>query len=189
MIDLLEKKLLTATDKDIIDLGAGYIEDAHYNIAKGNRLTLLDIAPIVCSNADAVLPFDIIQADACATDIRSGSFDVAASSMLVQHVDAEAHFSEVRRILREGGIYWFACTGERHNRELDHPNRYWLNVAADQFSKYGAKLIEEEEYCVLYDAKDLKRYEQSITGSIANASCRLDPFQLTKHFCLFEIQN
>ena len=189
MIDLLEKKLLTANDKDIIELGTGYIETVHYDLAKKNRLTLLDIVPIDCGHADGGVPFSIIQADACATNIKGGSFDIAASRMLVQHVDAEAHFGEVRRILRRGGVYWFSCTGERHNRELDHPDRYQLNISSDRFTAYGAKLIEEEEYCVLYNAKDLERYKKLITCPIAKAECRSESFLLTKHFCLFEMQN
>lgn len=189
MIGLLEKKLLTVNNKEILELGTGYIETVHYDIAERNKLTLLDIVPIDCGHADSTLPFDIIQADACATNIRSGNFDIAVSSMLIQHVDADAHFREVRRILRKGGLYWFACTGEGHNQELDYPDRFVLNVSADQFVNHGAKLIEEEKYKVLYNANELNRYARSLMRLQTGIGSRSGRFSLTKHYCLFEMQN
>ena len=44
------------------------------------------------------------------TGLQSGMFDVVTSSMILHYLkNLDAHFHEVRRILKSGGIYVFSC--------------------------------------------------------------------------------
>ena len=158
MINLLKDKLLTVKNKKILELGTGYVENIHFEIAKVNDLTISDIVPIRIEPGARPVPFINITADACSTDLKKETFDIVASSMLVQHLDPEKHFNEVRRILKDNGVYWFACTGSKHNQELHHPDSHRLNVDADEFSKYGVSVIAEELYTTTESLSVTKHY-------------------------------
>lgn len=189
MIGLLENKLLTVKNKKILELGAGYVENIHFEIAKKNDLTISDIVPIHDDIDNQQAQLKIITADACHTNLEHDSFDIVVSSMLIQHIDIQTHFHEVRRILKKDGVYWFACTGHQHNKELHHSEGPLLNVDAHDFSNYGAVEIAEELYTMPYSFEELVQYARLIKMPMLEKIPKGTFLSVTKHYYLFEMRN
>jgi 2-polyprenyl-3-methyl-5-hydroxy-6-metoxy-1,4-benzoquinol methylase len=62
----------------------------------------------------------ILPGTAEATGLPSEQFDVVTCSSVIEHVkDAQAAFDEVYRILKPGGIFWFATASSRSFRQRE----------------------------------------------------------------------
>lgn len=187
MIRILEDHLKTLSGMKLIEFGTGYLEPIHFDIAKNNDLTVSDIEDIPnhCLGTESL---KIMRLDACDTGLAENSFDAAYSSMLIPHIDANRHFKEAKRILKDNGVYWFACTGTYHNIEIKEPALQRLNINADQMEQTGALLIQEELYHEYYNkTNELKRYLRKI-GADDELSNYDSDLKLTKHYLLFELR-
>lgn len=186
MIRILQDSLRGISGKTIVEFGAGYHEPFRFDIAKNNHYIVSDINLRELS----ILPnsnIDIRCIDACNIKLDNASIDVACSSMLIMHLNIERHFSEVKRILKKDGVYLFAATGLKHNRELKvlgfDPH---LDVDTDAMLKYGARLVCEECYFDPFiDTQDGFFWQDIFSLDIDPA--RLPVRGLTKHYLLFEL--
>jgi 2-polyprenyl-3-methyl-5-hydroxy-6-metoxy-1,4-benzoquinol methylase len=62
----------------------------------------------------------ILPGTAEATGLPSDQFDVVTCASVIEHVkDAQAAFNEVYRILKPGGIFWFATASSRSPRQRE----------------------------------------------------------------------
>lgn len=185
MIRLLENHLRTCRGMKLIEFGTGHIELVHYDLAESNELTVSDIKRIDKYDVNVGL-FDLLIADACNTGLKDSSFDAAFSSMLIPYIDICRHFKEVRRILRENGKYWFACTGNYHNIEISEPSLQRINMNKGQLEMEGASLIKEELFYEHYSKDEMMRYLGDI-GVADNKFNNYAEYSLTKHYLLFEL--
>jgi ubiquinone/menaquinone biosynthesis C-methylase UbiE len=62
----------------------------------------------------------VVPGTAEATGLPDNSADVVCAKSVVEHVDdAQAAFNEIYRILRPGGIFWFATASSRCPRQME----------------------------------------------------------------------
>ena len=184
MIELIRKQILGVKKKRIIEFGTGYYEPFHSDISVNNDLTLTDINEVRGRPKD--IKCNIIIADACETGFEESCFDVAFSSMLIPYVDLGRHFREVERILKPKGVYWFACTGPKHNLEIQEPSLQRLNTNPENVVKLGARIIREELYKERYSRESLALYYKKI--GIDNESYgHVINIDITKNYLLFEL--
>ena len=112
------RALLPNTGGHLLDLGAGFgrliDEYGHFE-----RVTLVDASPTMIEAARARVGsssrISVVQADATALPIESGSVDVVVSVRLMVHLgDPDAVFEEVSRVLRPGGLFVVEFPNRRH---------------------------------------------------------------------------
>lgn len=103
--------------RDLLEVGCGAAQGARWAVTQGARAVGVDVSMAQLRHArrlDAArgVRVPVVQADAAALPIRSGSVDVAFSAYgAVPFVaDATALFAEVRRVLRPGGRWVFSVT-------------------------------------------------------------------------------
>jgi SAM-dependent methyltransferase len=116
-------------DATILEIGAGPSNDTSRFLSSLGRLSGLDVDPSVRSNlylADAfVLETDVYPfADAC--------FDACVSNYVLEHIaNPRSHLSEVRRILRPGGVYLFRTPNRHHYVALvSRWTPHWIHTAS-----------------------------------------------------------
>lgn len=187
MIALLRNRLLTQNGKEILELGAGYHEDFREIVASQNNYTISD-----CNLSELPrLPSSkllIIKADACATNFPGKAFDLVCSSMLITHIPIKEHIHEVRRLLKNDGLYWAAITGWNHNKELKamgfDPG---IDIGNTELQQMGFTIIDEEQQYREFESKQQEiEYFRKI-GCIMKDETN-HPKGLTSHFLLFELK-
>lgn len=99
--------------KRILELGSGSGEPAVYFARQGGNVTVADISPgmleIVQKLArrhDVEVEIAVVSADHL-DGFDDGSFDIVYAANLLHHVDVEKCLTEVRRVLRPGGLAAF----------------------------------------------------------------------------------
>ena len=183
MIDILKRKIQDLKNKKILELGAGFLDPIYNDLAKSNELIVSDI--IELKRIVPIEGYAIEVIDACETGKPDNSFDVVLSSMLIQHININKHLSEVRRILKEDGKYWFAVTGREHNKELPEVMQREYNLFDELIDTNDVIVAEEEKYSITFDSiSEANEYMRSIGwfGEIEKT-----PMKLTKHYILYQM--
>ena len=105
----------------VIDVGCGSGYTAGYLFS--NNKFCVDASYNQCKFASVFRSIKgVIQADAQSLPIKNESFDVAICTDLFEHVpDEKKLVGEISRILRRGGILFFACPFEQDLRYYDSP--------------------------------------------------------------------
>ena len=104
----------------------------------------IDAAAIAAATARG-LPANVtlVAGDAMALDFEDGAFDVVICSQVYEHVpDVERLMSEIHRVLRIGGLCYFAATNRWTIVEMHHglPFLSWLpSRLADRYMRLAGK--------------------------------------------------
>lgn len=121
-------QLVLAPKSRVMELGCG---PANLWVKNRDRIdptweiTLTDFSPGMVEAAREALAdhdsqFCFAQADAQSIPHDDASFDAVIANHMLYHVpDRERSFSEIRRVLRPGGVLYAATNGHAHLRELD----------------------------------------------------------------------
>lgn len=113
-------------ESDILEIGCGPATLWKSNATKvpvGWRLTLTDFSPGMIQTAKANLEHGLEAvlevADAQNLPFPEGSFDAVLAHHMLYHVpDKRAALSEIKRVLRGGGVLYAATNGPNHLRQL-----------------------------------------------------------------------
>lgn len=112
------RALLPGSGGQLLDLGAGFgrLSDEYGGY---EHVTLVDASSAMIEAARERVGsdprFSVVQADATAIPIASGSIDVVVAVRLILHVsDPTAVFSEVARVLRPGGLFVLEFPNRNH---------------------------------------------------------------------------
>jgi SAM-dependent methyltransferase len=112
------RALLAGSGGHLLDLGAGFgrLIDEYGGFG---RVTLVDASSAMIEAARERVGssprFSVVQADATALPITSGSIDVVVAVRLMVHLrDPDAVFGEIARVLRPGGLFVVEFPNRRH---------------------------------------------------------------------------
>jgi SAM-dependent methyltransferase len=90
--------------RQVVDLGSGAGDLAALILAEGRRCAAVDNSPLM-SDACWRRGIPAVVADAARLPIADGAVDAAVAAFLLPHVsDMDAHFAEVCRVVRPGGV-------------------------------------------------------------------------------------
>lgn len=110
----------------LIELGAGTGEFTRRLAARGLRVTATDLSEDLLRRSPGRLR---VVADAERLPFRHGAFDGAVGSSILHHLDLEAAWNEVRRVLAPGGRFRFAEPNMANPQILLQKNIPWLKRA------------------------------------------------------------
>jgi len=97
---------------EILEVGAGPSNPTSRYLSSLGHLSGLDIDPAVRSN-EYLAGAHVLET--AAYPFADSSFDACVSNYVLEHIaDPGDHFSEVRRILRPGGVYLFRTPNRHH---------------------------------------------------------------------------
>jgi ubiquinone/menaquinone biosynthesis C-methylase UbiE len=98
-------QMLNFTDKNVLDIGAGYGSDSLRYLLKGARITAVEYSPSMFAIGKVIRPeFNWVGASADQLPFINSSFDyVVAHHSLHHHSNPLASLSEMLRVLRVGG--------------------------------------------------------------------------------------
>jgi malonyl-CoA O-methyltransferase len=123
LIERLEPVVIEA--RKILDLGGATGKASHdlRRRFRGSRVIVLDASHEMLRQAAQkkawFSPVSVLQGDAQALPLRTGSLDIAYSNLLLPWInDLTAMFSEVARVLRKGGLFVFSTLGPDSLSEL-----------------------------------------------------------------------
>lgn len=116
LMDRLEPMVVDPTD--ILDLGGGTGSAARRlrKRFKRSRVVVLDASIEMLRRAVMkrgwFSPMSVLQGNALALPLRTATFDLAYSNLLIPWIDdLPAMFAEVARVLRKGGLFVFSALG------------------------------------------------------------------------------
>jgi SAM-dependent methyltransferase len=121
----------------VLEVGAGTGANLrYYRWERVSGLDLVDIAPggaLMRTRAISGVPVRTREADAQSLPFPDRSFDTVVSTLVFCSVPDQARgLSEVRRVLRDGGIFVFMehvrPDGRRSGRLMDVLNPFWLSL-------------------------------------------------------------
>ncbi|MDZ4266009.1 MAG: class I SAM-dependent methyltransferase [Mycobacterium sp.] len=110
VLDAVERRR-PLTDTSLVDLACGTGNAALSALARGARVTGVDITPALLEIGSAKNgggSVDWVAADASDTGLPGGAFDVAVSNMGVVFVEPVAQVREITRLLGSGGTVAFS---------------------------------------------------------------------------------
>ena len=107
---LILERLGDIRGKKILELGCGAGEASVYFAKQGASVTATDISPgmldvvqkVSCKHGVTV---ETKKCSACDIAFPDSSFDIVYAANLLHHVDIEETLSEVKRVLKEGGMF------------------------------------------------------------------------------------
>lgn len=112
----------------ILEIGAGPTNRTSQFLAGIGRVTGVDVSDEVRGNT-ALAEAEVF--DGHRLPFADGQFDVCVSNWVIEHVrEAESHFEEVGRVLKDGGCYVFRT-----------PNRWHYFVLGSRMLPYRAHLL------------------------------------------------
>lgn len=130
----------------LADLSAGMLGEARANLAGAGR------------------PFRFIRCAAQSIPSRDSGFDALVANHMLYHVpDRPVALTEMRRVLRPGGVLYASTISRLHMRELDDLARHFFGVAA--MSNAGQRFGLEngrDQLAAFFDEIELRRYEDSL---------------------------
>jgi SAM-dependent methyltransferase len=122
---------LLARDHRVLEIGAGDCTFSYELCRRVGQVCGLEITAQVASLENAPSNFGLALYDGFDIPFRGGTFDIAFSDQLVEHLhpdDVADHFREVRRVLARGGCYVFR-TPHRFTGPHDISRRFTNGVA------------------------------------------------------------
>jgi SAM-dependent methyltransferase len=111
VVDAVARRL-PVRDAALLDLACGTGNAALSAVARGARVTAVDITPELLAIAAAKSAGDKVtwlSADASATGLPTGGYDAVVSNMGTIFVEPVGQVAEVHRLLRPGGIFGFSA--------------------------------------------------------------------------------
>lgn len=134
---------------DVLDVGAstGYIDN--YLAGHFRHVTGLDIDEAAVAHAREAFPRDNLrfaQGDAMALPCADGSVDVVICSQVYEHVpDAQRMLDEIHRVLRPGGVCYFAATNRFEINE-HHYHLPFLSVIPRPLAHLYVRIAGKADY-------------------------------------------
>ena len=122
----------------ILEVGAGPSNPTSRYLSSLGHLSGLDIDPAVRSNEDLA---DAHVLDTGRYPFADARFDACVSNYVLEHVtDPDSHLSEIRRILRPGGVYLFRTPNVYHYLPVvSRLTPHWIHHAvANRLRNLGA---------------------------------------------------
>jgi SAM-dependent methyltransferase len=96
----------------ILEVGAGPSNETSQYLSSLGRLSGLDVDPVVRAN-ESLTTAHVLDSDAY--PFADSCFDACVSNYVLEHIaDPVSHLSEVRRVLRPGGVYLFRTPNRYH---------------------------------------------------------------------------
>lgn len=103
----------SSTRRDVLEYGCGNGSNSLRIAANARSLVGIDISPVAIAQAQekanaanaANVSYEVMNAEAMT--LRDASFDLAFGSGILHHLDLEKSFSELKRVLRPGGMCVF----------------------------------------------------------------------------------
>lgn len=134
--------------QDVLELGAGPARlwlDNLDRIPAGWRVTVTDVSEGMLREARAGLSsasaFSFACIDARNIAFEDDRFDLVIANHMLYHVgDIDRALSEIRRVLRPGGVLVAATNGVRHMAELEDVAQACLPAALAQLSRRGDEM-------------------------------------------------
>jgi ubiquinone/menaquinone biosynthesis C-methylase UbiE len=167
-------------DADVLEVGCGdgtiWRENAD-RIPDGWRLTLTDVSAGMVEAARAVLGDRAQYAVASVAELpfADESFDGAIANHMLFHLeDRTRALSEIRRVLRPGGLFVATAIGRDHLRELwelEPPRDGIWSKTRERFTNELAR----GELAPFFAAIELKRYPDSL--EVTDAEALVDVFR------------
>ena len=115
------------------------------------QLTLTDVSAGMVGEAQAHLAQCGLEGDVCVADVQrlpfpDAHFDIVFANHMLYHVqDLPAALSQLRRVLKPGGVLYAATNGERHLGEIDDLLRSARQGLRWRFSKLSFALDESDQ--------------------------------------------
>ncbi len=142
-----------------IGCGSGYIASYFSELGFGNDGTFaVDVA-----DEREAKNFKFEKVDGTALPYEDAQFDLVVSNHVIEHVGKEAeqnhHLSEIYRVLKPGGVFYFAVPNKWHIMEPHYklPFLSWINVSLA--STYLKLLRKGNEYdCHLLSERKCREY-------------------------------
>ncbi|GHU50299.1 hypothetical protein AGMMS49975_01060 [Clostridia bacterium] len=105
-----------------LDIGTGNGGIARYVAGRGNEVTSVDV-----SQHEKTEGFTFVKVDGAKLPFPDNSFDAAISNHVIEHMPEYAlHLGEVCRVLKKGGLCYFATPNRVFPKEL-HTKTYFLH--------------------------------------------------------------
>ncbi len=173
--DLIWSKFLEILDNNarsqLVDLGCGG-GTLLYNIRKIHstmNLYGIDSSEVICKDTQRWLRnVTILCQDILNTDFESGSFDIAASTMVIEHLDDNQFLKEINRILKTKGHFLCTTVLKSNNARYFYKNeegacvlepthlREYISIQSfeDLFKKNGFSIISMDKQVLKYPVID-----------------------------------
>lgn len=153
-------------DRNVLEVGCGTGKFSEQIVARGARLTVLDIGPHLVQNVSQRLNCAGVTGDACALPFDNGLFDFVISSECIEHTpDPRRAIEQMCRVCRPGGL---VC--------ITTPNRIWYPVLTISQKLRLRKFAGIENWISPRRAAAIMHRQQMT--DIGLAGCHLWPFQL-----------
>ncbi len=166
----------------VLELGAGtgaLWSGRIPTLPRGVRLTLTDFSPGMvedikkrCADFECVTTRVV---DAHSLPFAFASFDVVIANFMLYHVsDLRRALSEIRRVLKAGGVFYAATSGERHLRELNawvrefRPGLDAFNSAALSFTLQNGREQLEAFFADVHSTEYADRLEVTDSADLAD---------------------
>lgn len=136
-------------DLDVLDVGSSAGAIDHFLAAHVNRVVTIDIDKPAVAHARRTFSQDNLEflvADALNVPFAAASFDVVICAHVYEHVsDARQMLKEVIRVLRSGGVCYFAA-GNRLTWNEPHYNLPLLSVLPRSLAHWYIRLAGDAEH-------------------------------------------
>ena len=169
---LLEKDL---AGKKVLIIGAGFGEDALVLAKVGAEVKAFDLSPDSVSIAQKraeqeSLDIEFRQMAAEKLDYDSDYFDIVVARDILHHVEIEETMSEVRRVLKKGGIL---CFNEIYSHSITDRIRYSKIVDKWLYPKMTRFIYQQDKPYITEDEEKLSEKDvNSLLESIEILECR-----------------
>lgn len=171
-------RFIPSTSK-ILEIGCGIGHFSNYCYNSKRSIVSSDISKSNMKKAKEKFPvLSFVQADAEKLPLKNNSFDVVVSRDLIEHLfDQDSHFKEVKRILKEDGVYIIKTPNKIYDLLVNIP--YFMIVKKLKYKRLREthpstktlgglkKILEKYNFCV--DIYSLGQLSQIQRAKIQNA--------------------